>query len=179
MKSCGWPREACARAERAMGIETSIIVRAHSQAAPSTLPVPDGPPPRRAQRYEEGHYAGLGDQVQEGVRRIVPHDGDAGRMADAIVKVATAPFGKRPSAVINRSDEGWRRCGFTGSDACRAECCTRGLSDCWNRRLSVEIAGGRWPAMHNVAFATRLELDPEWTASVSSCANVPQFSIVA
>lgn len=82
------------------GIETSIIVPgaftggtnhfAHAGSPDDTV---------RAAEYEAGPYSGFGDQVLKGFSAIVPADADVSDVADAIVKVIDAPFGKRPFRV--------------------------------------------------------------------------------
>jgi NAD(P)-dependent dehydrogenase (short-subunit alcohol dehydrogenase family) len=82
------------------GIETSIIVPgaftggtnhfAHS-GSPADL--------ARVAEYEAGPYAGFGEQIQRAFAAIVPPEADASSVADAIVDVVDAPFGKRPFRV--------------------------------------------------------------------------------
>jgi NAD(P)-dependent dehydrogenase (short-subunit alcohol dehydrogenase family) len=90
------------------GIETSIIVpgaytRGTNHFAHSGKPADQA----RAAEYEAGPYAGLGEQIQEAFGKIVPDDADPGEVADAIVKVVDAPFGKRPFRVhIDPSQDG-------------------------------------------------------------------------
>jgi NAD(P)-dependent dehydrogenase (short-subunit alcohol dehydrogenase family) len=82
------------------GIETSIIVPgaftggtnhfAHS-GSPADL--------ARVAEYEAGPYAGFGEQIQRAFAAIVPPEADASSVADAIVEVVDAPFGKRPFRV--------------------------------------------------------------------------------
>ena len=82
------------------GIETSIIVpgafiRGTNHFAHAGAPADEG----RAAEYEAGPYKGYGRKIQEAFAAIVPPDADAGLVADAIVKVVDAPFGKRPFRV--------------------------------------------------------------------------------
>ena len=82
------------------GIETSIIVPgaftgganhfAHSGAPADTA---------RVAEYEAGPYAGFAKQVRIEFAAIVPPDADVSAVADAIVDVVDAPFGKRPFRV--------------------------------------------------------------------------------
>jgi hypothetical protein len=44
-------------------------------------------------------YKGYGKKIQEAFGAIVPEDADVGAVAEAIVKVVDAPFGKRPFRV--------------------------------------------------------------------------------
>ncbi|VVE26086.1 SDR family oxidoreductase [Pandoraea anhela] len=113
------------------GIETSIIVpgaftRGTNHFTHSTAPAD----PARAQEYENGPYAGFGEQVQKAFADIVPEEADAGLVADAIVKVVDAPFGTRPLRVhIDPAQDG-ADVGFTVLDRLRAEMLHRvGLSD--------------------------------------------------
>ena len=82
------------------GIETSIIVpgaftRGTNHFAHAGTPADEG----RAGEYEAGPYKGYAKKIQEAFAAIVPPDADAGSVADAIVKVVDAPFGKRPFRV--------------------------------------------------------------------------------
>src|SRR6202035_4514167 len=54
---------------------------------------------RRAAEYEAGPYKGYEKKIQDAFAAIVPPEADAGAVADAIVKVVDAPFGKRPFRV--------------------------------------------------------------------------------
>jgi NAD(P)-dependent dehydrogenase (short-subunit alcohol dehydrogenase family) len=79
------------------GIETSIVVpgaftSGTNHFAHSGLPADI----ERAAEYETGAYKGYGGKIQEAFAAIVPQDADAGAVAEAIVKVVDAPFGKRP-----------------------------------------------------------------------------------
>jgi hypothetical protein len=82
------------------GIETSIIVpgaftRGTNHFAHAGVPA-DKP---RLAEYEAGPYKGYGEKIQEAFAAIVPDDADVGAVAEAIVKVVDAPFGKRPFRV--------------------------------------------------------------------------------
>jgi len=113
------------------GVETSIIVPgaftggtnhfAHAGAPDDTT---------RAAEYDAGPYAGLADQVREGFASIVPADSDVSAVADAIVRVVDAPFGKRPFRVhIDPSQDGAEVVNAV-SDRVRAELLRRiGLGD--------------------------------------------------
>jgi NAD(P)-dependent dehydrogenase (short-subunit alcohol dehydrogenase family) len=113
------------------GIETSIIVpgaftSGTNHFAHSGRPA-DG---ARAAEYEAGPYQGFGEQVQKAFAAIVPEDADVGLVAEAVVNVVGAPFGKRPFRVhIDPSEDG-ADVGFTVLDRVRAEMLHRvGLSD--------------------------------------------------
>lgn len=82
------------------GIETSIIVpgaftRGTNHFAHSGTPADKD----RAAAYDAGPYKGYGRKIQEAFAAIVPEDADVGAVAEAIVKVVDAPFGKRPFRV--------------------------------------------------------------------------------
>jgi len=82
------------------GIETSIVVpgaftRGTNHFAHSGMPADK----ERAGEYEAGPYKGYGKRIQEAFAAIVPEDADASAVAEAIVKVVDAPFGKRPFRV--------------------------------------------------------------------------------
>jgi NAD(P)-dependent dehydrogenase (short-subunit alcohol dehydrogenase family) len=82
------------------GIETSIIVpgaftSGTNHFAHSGMPTDKD----RAAEYEAGPYKGYGKKIQEAFAAIVPPDADASAVADAIVTVVDAPFGKRPFRV--------------------------------------------------------------------------------
>ncbi|WP_116138319.1 SDR family oxidoreductase [Trinickia diaoshuihuensis] len=119
------------------GIETSIIVpgaftRGTNHFAHAALPADQ----TRADEYESGPYAGFGKQVQEAFAAIVPPEADAGLVADAIVKVVDAPFGKRPFRVHVDPTEDGANVGFTVLDRLRAEMLHRvGLSELLTPRV--------------------------------------------
>ncbi len=74
--------------------------RAPSPRAPTISPIPVGLPTKRGlTEYEAGPYKGFGEQVQEAFAAIVPDDADVSGVADAIVEIVDAPFGKRPFRV--------------------------------------------------------------------------------
>lgn len=82
------------------GIETSIIVpgaftSGTNHFAHAGMPADTD----RAAEYEAGPYKGYGKKIQEAFAAIVPPDADASAVADAIVTVVDAPFGKRPFRV--------------------------------------------------------------------------------
>ena len=113
------------------GIETSIIVPgaftggtnhfAHSGRPADTA---------RAAEYEAGPYADFGNQVMKGFAGIVPPDANVNEVAEAIVKVVDAPFGKRPFRVhIDPTQDGAEVVNMV-SDRVRAEMLRRiGLAD--------------------------------------------------
>jgi NAD(P)-dependent dehydrogenase (short-subunit alcohol dehydrogenase family) len=82
------------------GIETSIIVpgaftKGTNHFAHAGVPADKA----RMAEYEAGPYKGYGKRIQEAFAAIVPDDADVGAVAEAIVKVVDAPFGKRPFRV--------------------------------------------------------------------------------
>ena len=121
------------------GIETSIIVpgaftRGTNHFARSGRPADAA----RVAEYEAGPYAGFGEQVQKAFAAIVPPDADASAVADAIVAVVDAPFGKRPFRVHVDPTEDGANVGFTVLDRLRSEMLHRvGLSDLLTARVLV------------------------------------------
>ncbi len=86
------------------GIETSIIVPGAFTSGTNHFANAGSPADTaRAAEYEAGPNAGLADQVRKGFASIVPADADVSAVADAIVKVVDAPFGKRPFRVHVRT----------------------------------------------------------------------------
>jgi len=90
------------------GIETSIIVPGAftggtNHFAHSGSPVDVA----RIAEYEAGPYKGFGAQIRNAFAAIVPPEADASSVADAIVRVVDAPFGKRPFRVhIDPTEDG-------------------------------------------------------------------------
>jgi NAD(P)-dependent dehydrogenase (short-subunit alcohol dehydrogenase family) len=90
------------------GIETSIIVPGAftggtNHFAHSGSPVDVA----RVAEYEAGPYEGFGAQIRNAFAAIVPPEADASSVADAIVRVVDAPFGKRPFRVhIDPTEDG-------------------------------------------------------------------------
>ena len=113
------------------GIETSIIVpgaftKGTNHFAHSGRPADTA----RAAEYESGPTRGLGEQIQTAFAAIVPPDADVSAMAEAMVRVVNAPFGKRPFRVhIDPSQDG-AEVAFAVMDRVRAEMLRRvGLAD--------------------------------------------------
>jgi NAD(P)-dependent dehydrogenase (short-subunit alcohol dehydrogenase family) len=113
------------------GIETSIIVPgaftggtnhfAHSGRPADTA---------RLAEYEAGPTKGLGEQIQKAFAAIVPPDADVSAVADAIVDVVDAPFGKRPFRVHVDPTQDGADIVFAVMDRVRAEMLHRvGLAD--------------------------------------------------
>src|SRR4029077_540402 len=125
------------------GIETSIIVpgaftggtnhfaRSGTPAATITSARAATPADKeRAAEYEAGPYKGYGKKIQEAFAAIVPPEADAGAVADAIVKVVDAPFGKRPFRVHIDPTQDGADVAFGVMDRVRAEMLHRvGLSE--------------------------------------------------
>ncbi|GGF73357.1 short-chain dehydrogenase/reductase [Azorhizobium oxalatiphilum] len=113
------------------GIETSIIVPGAFTSGTNHFAHAGHPADASvAAAYEAGPYAGFGDEVQKAFAEIVPPDADVSKVADAIVTVLDAPFGKRPFRVhIDPSEDG-ANIGFAVTDRLRAEMLHRvGLAD--------------------------------------------------
>lgn len=120
------------------GIETCIVVpgaytRGTNHFAHSGKPADQA----RAAEYEDGPYAGFGEQIQAAFGKIVPDDADPGEVADAIVKVIDAPFGKRPFRVHVDPSEDGASTAFAVIDRVRNEMLHRvGLADLLHPRGS-------------------------------------------
>jgi NAD(P)-dependent dehydrogenase (short-subunit alcohol dehydrogenase family) len=82
------------------GIETSIIVPGAFTGGTNHFAHAGSPADKaRVAEYEAGPYKGFADDVLKGFSSIVPPDANVAGVADAIVKVVDAPFGKRPFRV--------------------------------------------------------------------------------
>lgn len=82
------------------GVETSIIVPgAFTQGTNHFAHAGHPTDEKRAAEYEQGPYAGLADQIAQGLATLEPADADPSAVARAIVTVVDAPFGKRPFRV--------------------------------------------------------------------------------
>ncbi len=82
------------------GIETSIIVPGAFTGGTNHFAHAGSPADEaRVAEYEAGPYKGFADAVLKGFSSIVPPDANVEGVADAIVKVVGAPFGKRPFRV--------------------------------------------------------------------------------
>jgi NAD(P)-dependent dehydrogenase (short-subunit alcohol dehydrogenase family) len=119
------------------GIETAIIVPGAFTKGTNHF-VHAGAPADKARmaEYDEGPYAGLPEQSLKGLASLEPADADAGAVAEAIVKVVGAPFGKRPFRTrIDPSQDG---CEIVNgvADRVRAELLRRiGLEDLLSPRI--------------------------------------------
>ena len=74
-----------------------------------------------AAEYEAGPYAGFGERVQTAFAEIVPADADASLVAEAIVRLVDAPFGKRPFRIHVDPAQDGADVGFAVLDRLRAE----------------------------------------------------------
>jgi NAD(P)-dependent dehydrogenase (short-subunit alcohol dehydrogenase family) len=113
------------------GIETSIIVPGAFTGGTNHFAHAGLPDDKaRVSEYEAGPYAGFANQVRNGFASIVPADADVSAVADAIVRVVDAPFGKRPFRVhIDPTQDGAEVVNAV-SDRVRAELLRRiGLGD--------------------------------------------------
>src|SRR6266480_960901 len=82
------------------GIESSIIVPGAFTGGTNHFAHAGSPADKaRVGEYEAGPYKGFADDVLKGFSSIVPPDANVEGVADAIVKVVDAPFGKRPFRV--------------------------------------------------------------------------------
>jgi NAD(P)-dependent dehydrogenase (short-subunit alcohol dehydrogenase family) len=119
------------------GIETAIIVPGAFTKGTNHF-VHAGAPADKARmaEYDEGPYAGLPEQSLKGLASLEPADADAGAVAEAIVKVVGAPFGKRAFRThIDPSQDG---CEIVNgvADRVRAELLRRiGLEDLLSPRI--------------------------------------------
>jgi NAD(P)-dependent dehydrogenase (short-subunit alcohol dehydrogenase family) len=113
------------------GIETSIIVPGAFTGGTNHFAHAGSPDDKaRVSEYEAGPYAGFAKQVLDGFASIVPADADVSAVADAIVRVVDAPFGKRPfRAHVDPTQDGAEVVNAV-SDRVRAELLRRiGLGD--------------------------------------------------
>jgi NAD(P)-dependent dehydrogenase (short-subunit alcohol dehydrogenase family) len=120
------------------GIETSIIVPGaftggtnHFAHSGSPLDV------ARVAEYEAGPYKGFGAQIRNAFAAIVPPEADASSVADAIVRVVDAPFGKRPFRVHIDPTQDGAEVAFAVIDRVRNEMLHRvGFSDLLHPRAN-------------------------------------------
>src|SRR5258706_8288978 len=122
------------------GIETSIIVPGAFTSGTNHFEHAGSPDDKaRFAEYEAGPYKGFADQVVKGFASIVPPDADVSAVAEAIVKVVDAPYGKRPFRVhVDPTQDGAEVVNAV-SDRVRAELLRRiGLGDLLTPR---DVAG--------------------------------------
>ncbi|WP_176054712.1 SDR family oxidoreductase [Paraburkholderia caribensis] len=121
------------------GIETSIIVpgaftKGTNHFAHAGHPADEA----RVAEYEDGPYAGFGQQVQEAFAAIVPSDADASLVAEAVVEVVNREFGRRPFRVHIDPTQDGANVGFAVLDRLRAEMLHRvGLGELLTPRTLV------------------------------------------
>ena len=119
------------------GIETSIVVPgAFTKGTNHFLHAGAPADKARAQEYAAGPTANLPEVALKGLAALEPPDADPSTVADAIVKVVDAPFGKRPFRVhIDPSEDGAEIVNGV-ADRVRAELLRRiGLEDVLKPRL--------------------------------------------
>jgi NAD(P)-dependent dehydrogenase (short-subunit alcohol dehydrogenase family) len=123
------------------GIETAIIVPGAFTKGTNHF-VHAGAPTdaARAAEYNEGPYAGVPEQALKGLASLEPADADVAAVADAIVKVVDAPFGKRPFRThVDPSQDGAEIVNGV-ADRVRAEMYRRiGLDDLLTPRQGREV----------------------------------------
>lgn len=125
------------------GIETSIVVPGAFTSGTNHFAHAAAPADREvAAAYEAGPYAGFGAQVQQAFAEIVPPEADVSAVADAIVDVVDAPYGRRPFRVhIDPAQDG-ADVGFSVLDRLRSEMLQRvGLADLLT--VATPAAGSR------------------------------------
>jgi len=90
------------------GIETSIIVPGAFTGGTNHFAHAGVPADKaRVAEYEAGPYKNFGQDVLKGFASIVPPDADVSAVAEGIVQVVNAPFGKRPFRVhIDPTEDG-------------------------------------------------------------------------
>ena len=104
------------------GIETSIVVPGAFTGGTNHFAHSGTPADKaRAAEYDAGPYKGYGKKIQEAFAAIVPPDADAGKVAEAIVAIVDAPFGKRPFRVHVDPTQDGADVAFTVMDRVRAE----------------------------------------------------------
>ena len=113
------------------GIETSIIVPGAFTAGTNHFAHSGRPADEaRVAEYEAGPNKGLGEKILEAFGAVVPPDADASAVAEAIVKVVDAPFGKRPFRVHIDPTQDGADVSFAVMDRVRSEMPHRlGLGD--------------------------------------------------
>lgn len=120
------------------GIETSIIVPGAFTKGTNHFSHAGSPADKqRAEEYVKGPTADLPDIALKGLATLEPADADPTAVAEAIVKVVDAPFGKRPFRVhIDPSQDGAEIANGV-ADRVRAELLRRiGLEDVLKPRVT-------------------------------------------
>lgn len=121
------------------GIETSIIVPGAFTGGTNHFAHSGTPADKtRVAEYEAGPYAGFGEEIMKAFSAIVPPEADASLVADAIVGVVDAPFGKRPFRVHIDPTQDGAEIAFGVIDRVRNEMLHRvGLSDLLRPRANA------------------------------------------
>lgn len=112
------------------GIETSIVVPGSFTSGTNHFITGGHPAERNVVPAYEERYAGLMDQVARRLADLAPADADVSQVADAIVAVVDAPYGRRPFRVhVDPANDGSEEVSRV-ADRIRAEFLTRiGLGD--------------------------------------------------
>jgi NAD(P)-dependent dehydrogenase (short-subunit alcohol dehydrogenase family) len=120
------------------GIETSIIVPGAFTGGTNHFAHAGSPADQaRVAEYERGPYAGMAEKIRSAFAAIVPPEADASAVADAIVGVVDAPFGKRPFRVHIDPTEDGADVAFAVVDRVRNEMLHRvGFSDLLKPRVN-------------------------------------------
>ena len=125
------------------GIETAIIVPGAFTKGTNHF-VHAGAPAdvARAAEYNDGPYTGVAEQALKGLALLEPPDADVTAVADAIVRVVQAPFGRRPFRThIDPSQDGAEIVNGV-ADRVRAELFRRiGLEDLLSPRTLATQSG--------------------------------------
>jgi NAD(P)-dependent dehydrogenase (short-subunit alcohol dehydrogenase family) len=104
------------------GIETSIIVPGAFTSGTNHFEHAGHPADERVlEAYEDGPTTGLGERIQKAFAAIVPPDADVALVAQAIVDIVDAPFGRRPFRVHIDPTQDGADVGFAVLDRIRAE----------------------------------------------------------
>jgi NAD(P)-dependent dehydrogenase (short-subunit alcohol dehydrogenase family) len=121
------------------GIETSIIVPGAFTGGTNHFAHSGRPADQaRGAEYEAGPYAGFGERIMKAFAAIVPADADASSVADAIVDVVDAPFGKRPFRVHIDPTQDGADVAFAVIDRVRTEMLHRvGFADLLHPRVNA------------------------------------------
>jgi NAD(P)-dependent dehydrogenase (short-subunit alcohol dehydrogenase family) len=121
------------------GIETSIIVPGAFTGGTNHFAHSGRPADHaRVAEYEAGPYPGFGEEIMKAFAAIVPADADASSVADAIVNVVDAPFGKRPFRVHIDPTEDGADVAFAVIDRVRTEMLHRvGFSDLLHPKVNA------------------------------------------
>jgi NAD(P)-dependent dehydrogenase (short-subunit alcohol dehydrogenase family) len=82
------------------GVETSIVIPGAFTSGTNHFAHSGTPDDKaRMREYQDGPYAGFEEQALKALADTVPPDADVSAVADAVVSIVNAPFGKRPFRV--------------------------------------------------------------------------------